>query len=74
MIDAKTYARYAADPAAFRSDLTVDVDGTARRFGDVMDPWQRADFAAEATPAEATAAARLKEAQARLDKAVERVV
>ena len=46
MIDTKTYAKYAADPAAFRADLIVDVDGVARRFGDVMDPWQRDDFAA----------------------------
>lgn len=45
MIDAKTYARYAADPSAFRADLVVDVDGVARRFGDVQDPWQRDDFA-----------------------------
>lgn len=46
MINAKTYARYGADPAAFRANLLVDVDGTVRKFGDVMDPWQRADFAA----------------------------
>ncbi len=46
MITAKTFARYAADPSAFRSDLIVDVNGVARRFGDVMDPWQRSDFAA----------------------------
>jgi phage terminase large subunit-like protein len=46
MIDSKTYQRYAADPAAFRNDLIVDVDGVARRFGTVMDPWQRDDFAA----------------------------
>lgn len=46
MIDQQTFARYAADPSAFRNDLLVDVDGTARRFGDVMDPWQRDDFAA----------------------------
>ena len=46
MINAKTFAKYAASPAAFRADLILDVDGTARRFGDVMDPWQRDDFAA----------------------------
>jgi hypothetical protein len=46
MIDSKTFQRYAGDPAAFRADLMVDVDGVARRFGDVMDPWQRDDFAA----------------------------
>jgi len=42
----KTIAKYAADPAAFRADLIVDVDGVPRCFGDVMDPWQRQDFAA----------------------------
>jgi phage terminase large subunit-like protein len=46
MINAKTFAKYAAKPATFRADLIVDVDGTARRFGDVMDPWQKADFLA----------------------------
>ncbi len=44
-IDAKTFQRYAADPSEFRNDLIVDVDGVARRFGDVQDPWQRDDFA-----------------------------
>lgn len=46
MISPKKYATYAADPAAFRADLIVDVDGVARRFGDVMDPWQSDAFAA----------------------------
>ena len=46
MISQKTFARYAADPVAFRADLIVDVDGVARRFGDVQDDWQKADFAA----------------------------
>lgn len=46
MIPQTLYAKYAADPAAFRADLIVDVDGVARRFADVMDPWQRDDFAA----------------------------
>lgn len=45
-INAQQFARYAADPTAFRADLIVDVDGSARRFGDVIDPWQRDDFAA----------------------------
>ena len=45
MISKEKYARYAADPATFREDLIVDVDGVARRFGDVQDDWQRADFA-----------------------------
>jgi len=45
-ITQKLFAKYAADPAAFRADLVVDVDGQPRKFGDVMDPWQRADFAA----------------------------
>lgn len=46
MIDKRTFAKYAADAAAFRADLIVDVDGIARRFGDVQDDWQRDDFAA----------------------------
>ena len=46
MIPVKTFAKYAQDPAAFRDDLIVDVDGLAKRFGTVMDPWQKADFAA----------------------------
>jgi hypothetical protein len=46
MIDRKTFTKYAADPAAFRADLIVDVDGVSRRLSDVMDPWQRDDFAA----------------------------
>ena len=45
MINANTYQRYATDPSAFRADLLVDVDGVARRFGDVMDSWQQQDFA-----------------------------
>lgn len=46
MISAKLYQRYAADPSAFRDDLHVDVDGIARRLGEVQDDWQRDDFAA----------------------------
>ncbi len=46
MIDPQTYQRYATDPAAFRNELLIDVDGVVRRFGDVMDPWQAHDFAA----------------------------
>lgn len=46
MIDGKTFNRYSTDPAAFRDALIVDVDGSARRFGQVMDGWQRSDFAA----------------------------
>ena len=46
MLNKQTYARYAADPAAFRSDLLVDVDGVARRLGGVQDDWQRNDVAA----------------------------
>jgi phage terminase large subunit-like protein len=40
------FTRFANDPSAFRRSLIVDVDGFARRFGDVMDEWQREDFAA----------------------------
>ncbi len=46
MIDAKTFAKFAASPAAFRDSLIVDVDGIAKRLGSVMDDWQREDFAA----------------------------
>ena len=37
---------YAANPGAFRTDLIVDVNGQPRRFGDVIESWQAADFAA----------------------------
>jgi len=46
MIDHNTFAKYASDPAAFRADLLIDVDGVVRRFNDVMDSWQCTDFAA----------------------------
>lgn len=46
MIDQSTFQKYASDPSAFRADLIVDVDGIARRLGDVQDDWQRDDFAA----------------------------
>lgn len=46
MINKSTFDKYARSPVAFRSDLIVDVDGVARRFGDVQDDWQKADFAA----------------------------
>jgi phage terminase large subunit-like protein len=45
-ITAKTFAKYAVDPEAFRADLLIDVDGLVRRLGDVLDDWQAADFAA----------------------------
>ena len=45
MIDKATYDKYARSPEAFRADLIVDVDGTAKRFGQVQDDWQKADFA-----------------------------
>lgn len=45
-ITARQFATYAADPAAFRADLVVDVDGVPRKLGDVQDPWQAKDFAA----------------------------
>lgn len=46
MISQATFARYASDPTTFRNDLIVDVDGIARKLGDVLDVWQREDFAA----------------------------
>ena len=45
MIDPKTFQQYAESPQKFRDDLRIDVDGCVRLFGDVMDPWQREDFA-----------------------------
>ena len=64
MIDEKTFSRYAANPSTFRNDLHVDVDGTARRFGDVQDPWQRSDFES-LDPALKRAAGRADEPAAR---------
>lgn len=46
MITPQKLQTYSQSPAAFREDLLVDVDGSVRRFGEVMDDWQRADFAA----------------------------
>jgi hypothetical protein len=45
-LDAATFARYAADPSAFRDDLLIDCDGEPKRLGDAMQDWQRTDFAA----------------------------
>jgi phage terminase large subunit-like protein len=41
-----TLRRLKADPVAFRSVLMIDCDGVPRRLADVLDPWQREDFAA----------------------------
>lgn len=35
-----------SDPALFRKALKIDCDGIVRRLADVLDPWQRDDFAA----------------------------
>lgn len=40
------FNRWAASPAAFRNDILVDTDAGPRKFGDVCEPWQRADFEA----------------------------
>lgn len=45
MISEKVYQRYASDPSSFRNDLQIEVDGTIRRLGDVLDDWQEQDFA-----------------------------
>lgn len=37
--------RYRLCPWEFLDALTIDVEGTPVRFGSVIDPWQRADFA-----------------------------
>lgn len=44
MINPDLFRRYAESLAAFRENLNVDCDGSVRRFGDVMDDWQRKDF------------------------------
>ncbi|QDV87163.1 hypothetical protein [Planctomycetes bacterium TBK1r] len=46
MIDVTLYRRFSQDPAAYRESLVVDVDGRPKRFGEVMDDWQRRDFEA----------------------------
>jgi phage terminase large subunit-like protein len=38
--------RYAADPAAFRDDLLIEQNGELIRLGEVLEPWQDADFRA----------------------------
>lgn len=38
--------RLGSDPSAFRQHLRIDCDGVSKRLGDVLDPWQREDFAA----------------------------
>jgi len=35
-----------SDPSLFRRALRIDCDGIIRRLADVLDPWQRVDFAA----------------------------
>ncbi|BBO32382.1 terminase large subunit domain-containing protein [Lacipirellula parvula] len=45
-MNAAKLAKYAENPAAFRDDLLVDADGSVKRFGQIMDDWQREDFAA----------------------------
>lgn len=37
--------RFARNPSEYREHLIVDVDGAPKRFGEVMDDWQREDFA-----------------------------
>lgn len=39
------FQAYANDPALFRNELLVDVNGLVKRFGDVQDDWQKQDFA-----------------------------
>ncbi len=46
MITAAKFQEYSQSPEAIRNDLLVDVSGVVKRFGDVQDDWQRADFAA----------------------------
>jgi len=46
MIDKESFALFSRSPAAFRDRLVVDVDGTPKVLGGVLDDWQRTDFAA----------------------------
>lgn len=39
-------AQLKADPKAFRASLMIEAGGETKRFGDVIETWQRADFEA----------------------------
>ena len=45
-MDSSKLRLFASDPAAFRDDLIIDIDGHPVRFGTILDDWQRADFEA----------------------------
>lgn len=44
MLTRKQFDLYGKDPSAFREALSIDVDGTVRPFGPVMDDWRRSAF------------------------------
>jgi phage terminase large subunit-like protein len=46
MIEQQKLAKYASDPATFRADLIVDGGNGLARLGEIIEPWQAADFAA----------------------------
>lgn len=46
MISQEQFKHYATDPSAFRCNLLIDVNGSVKTFGSVMDPWQAQDFTA----------------------------
>jgi phage terminase large subunit-like protein len=43
--EAETWQRICESPAYYRANVLIDAGGTVRRFGDVCEPWQQADFA-----------------------------
>lgn len=45
-MNASTIKAMIRDPAVFRENLVVDVNGKQKLFGSVLDDWQRADFKA----------------------------
>lgn len=71
MISQDLYQKYAHDPAAFRKGLTIEVDGSAKKFGKVMDPWQQEDFEA-LDPGLLLCVGRSKKARAKLRAYLER--
>jgi hypothetical protein len=46
MLSRERLAAYATDPAEFRRDLVIEVNGLPANLCDVIEPWQEADFAA----------------------------
>ena len=43
-IDARTFAKYAASPTEFVADLSVECDGSVKRYGEILADFQTRDF------------------------------